>query len=78
MNATQRDKGTVLVKANSRRAAKKLRTLVGQEAQEVFSMHRNTGRGAYRIPKRFHAQAHGITGIVGMREGDDLHKVWET
>ncbi len=63
---------TILVKANSRRAAMKLARLVGKERQEVFSMYRNTGRGAYRIPKRFHATAHGITGITGMRDGPDL------
>jgi len=70
---------TVLVKANSRRAAKKLRALVPSHLrQEYFSIIRSTGRGAYRIPKELGDEAKAITGVTGMRDGRDLHKVWET
>jgi hypothetical protein len=68
----------VLVKASSRRAAHKLKALVGDEIQAVFSITRSTGRGAYRIPAQFEQDAKSITGIGGMREGSDLHQVWET
>jgi len=69
---------TVVIKASSRRAARKLQALVGSDAQALFSMRRSTGRGAYRIPKRFLNPAQAITGIEEMRDGKDLHEVWET
>jgi hypothetical protein len=42
---------TVLVKCGSHRARAKMLALVGREnAQALFSMRRNTAKGAYRIP----------------------------
>lgn len=70
---------TVLIKAGSHRARHKLFALVGKENTEaLFSMRREVGHGgAFRIPKRFEIEAKEITGISGLRDGDDLLKCWD-
>lgn len=70
---------TILVKCGSHRARHKLLDLVGRHnAEALFSLFREVGRGgAYRIPARFEVEAKGITGISGLRDGDDLHRCWE-
>lgn len=69
----------VLIRCNSHRARRKLLALVGREnAEALYSLRRNTGHGgAYRIPARFEQEAKAITGISGLRDGNDLHKCWE-
>lgn len=68
---------TVLVKAHSHRARHKLLQLVGRDnAEALFSLRRSTAKGAYRIPAHFEQHAKAITGITGMRDGDDLMKCW--
>jgi hypothetical protein len=69
---------TVLVKCGSHRARRKLYALVGKEnAEELFSMHRKTGRGAFRIPAELEAQAKAIVGVSGLRDGKDLMRCWK-
>ena len=68
---------TVLVKCASHRARNKLFALVGREnATGYYSLHRETGKGAYRIPVEHEAAAKSITGVAGMRDGDDLMRTW--
>ena len=69
---------TVLVKCGSHRARHKMLALLGDApSQAVFSMRRETGHGgAYRIPAEFEEEAKAITGISGLRDGDDLLKCW--
>lgn len=69
---------TVLVKCGSHRARRKLLALIGSDnAEALFSLLRETGHGgAYRIPARFEAEARAITGVSGLRDGDDLHRCW--
>lgn len=67
---------STLVKANSHRARNKLLALVGPDREELFSMRRNTAKGAYRIPDRYAESAKAITGVTGMRDGDDLQRCW--
>ena len=71
---------TVLVKCGSHRARQKLTALVGEENMiALFSLYRNVGTGgAFRIPANFEPEAKAITGVSGMRDGDDLHKCWNT
>lgn len=70
---------TVLVKAQSHRARRKLLALVGEEnAEALCSLRRETGRGAYRIPAHFEAEAKAITGVSGLRDGDDLMPCWKS
>ena len=71
---------TVLVKCGSHRARRKLLALVGEaDAEALFSMRRETGHGgAYRIPAHWEAGAKAITGISGLRGGDDLHRCWKS
>jgi hypothetical protein len=74
------DTDRVLVKCGSHRARHKLLDLLGDaKREELFSLYRETGHGgAYRIPAEFADAAKAITGVSGLREGDDLHKCWET
>lgn len=67
-----------LVKCHSHRARHKLFALLGDANREaLYSFHRDVGTGgAYRIPAEFEERAKAITGVTGMREGDDLHKCW--
>ena len=68
---------TVLVKCGSHRARQKLLALVGGQGEALFSLLRETGKGgAYRIPARLEAEAKAITGVSGLRDGDDLHRCW--
>lgn len=70
---------TVLVKCGSHRARRKLLALVGEEGEALFSLLRETGHGgAYRIPAHFETEAKAITGVSGLRDGDDLHRCWNT
>lgn len=74
MNAPE----TVLVKCGSHRARNKLYALVGREnCQEYFSLRRQTGKGAIRIPAEHEASAKAITGVSGMRGGEDLMRCWD-
>lgn len=69
---------TVLVKCGSHRARRKLLALVGEaDAEALFSLFRSTGKGAYRIPAHREVEAKAITGISGLRDGDDLHRCWK-
>jgi hypothetical protein len=68
---------TVLIKCGSHRARNKLLALVGRDnAEALYSMHRETGKGAYRIPAEHATAAKAITGVSGMRDGDDLMRCW--
>jgi hypothetical protein len=68
---------SILVKAGSHRARNKLLALVGEEnAEALYSLSRETGKGAFRIPDRFEVEAKAITGVSGLRDGDDLLKCW--
>lgn len=68
---------TVLVKAASHRARAKLLALVGRDnAEALFSMHRSTGKGVYRIPASLATEAKSIVGVSGYRDGDDLMRCW--
>ena len=69
---------TVLVKAGSHRARRKLAALVGEENMEALtSFRREVGKGgAYRIPHEFEDEAKAITGVSGLRDGDDLIRCW--
>jgi len=71
---------TVLVKCGSHRARNKLTALVGRESMiALFSLYRDVGTGgAFRIPARYEREAKAITGVSGMRDGEDLHKCWQT
>lgn len=75
---TKRDR--VLVKCGSHRARNKLFALLGDaESEALYSLQRETGHGgAYRIPAEFADAAKAITGVSGLRDGDDLHKCWNT
>ena len=70
----------VLVKCGSHRARGKLLALLGDaESEALYSLQRETGHGgAYRIPAEFADAAKAITGVSGLRDGDDLHKCWNT
>jgi hypothetical protein len=64
---------SALVRCQSHRARERLFRLVGEENCEgVFSMFRNTNYGAYRIPAEQASAAKALSGVSGMREGDDL------
>lgn len=67
-----------LVKCGSHRARRKMLALVGEDAQALFSMRRETGKGVYRIPTAHAAAAKAIVGVSGFREGDDLMNCWPT
>ena len=72
--------GTVLVKCGSHRARNKLTVLVGEDRMvALFSLRREVGKGgAFRIPSVFEREAKAITGVSGLRDGDDLMKCWVT
>ena len=71
------DTDFVIVRCASHRARGKLLTLVGEDvAQALFSMRRDTSKGAYRIPARLLDDACAITGVTRMRDGDDLMECW--
>jgi hypothetical protein len=68
---------TTLVKCSSHRARQKMLALVGSDnAQALFSMRRETGKGVYRIPAARAREAKAIVGVSGYRDGDDLMKCW--
>jgi hypothetical protein len=51
--------------------------LVGREnAQALYSLYRETGKGVYRIPAALAPEAKQITGVSGYRDGPDLHPCW--
>lgn len=68
----------VLVKCGSHRARRKLLDLVGEtEHEALYSLRREVGKGgAYRIPAEFEERAKAITGVSGLRDGEDLLKCW--
>ena len=69
---------TVLVKCGSHRARDKMLALVGRDnAEALFSMHRDTGKGVYRIPAELATRAKAVTGVSGYRDGDDLMRCWK-
>jgi hypothetical protein len=68
---------TALVKCGSHRARRKLLALVDEErAQALYSLHRETGKGVYRIPAELAPEAKRITGVSGYRDGPDLMPCW--
>lgn len=68
---------TALIKCGSHRARGKMLALVGRDnAQALFSLERETGKGVYRIPADLATQAKAITGVTGFRDGDDLMDCW--
>jgi hypothetical protein len=68
---------TALVKCASHRARRKMLTLVGEErAQALYSLHRETGKGVYRIPAELAPEAKQITGVSGFRDGPDMNPCW--
>jgi hypothetical protein len=68
---------TALVKCGSHRAREKMLRLVGREnAQALYSLSRETGKGVYRIPAALAPEAKQITGVSGYRDGPDLHPCW--
>jgi hypothetical protein len=68
---------TALVKCGSHRARGKMLAFVGKDrAQALYSLHRETGKGVYRIPAELASAAKQITGVSGFRDGPDLHPCW--
>lgn len=66
-----------LIKCGSHRARKKMLAVVGEDnAEALFSLDRETGKGVYRIPADVAAEAKAITGVSGFRDGDDLMRCW--
>ena len=69
----------VLVKCGSHRARRKLMGLLdGAEHEALYSLYREVGKGgAYRIPAEFEERAKAITGVSGLRDGEDLMRCWQ-
>lgn len=69
---------TALVKCGSHRARGKLLRLFEDErdAESLYSLTRETGKGVYRIPADMAAKAKAITGVAGFRDGEDLRRCW--